>query len=410
MSPDRFKTEWASRSDQVQRGFRLEQGQGLGAGVGPGDRRDDRGAVLAKDVAEVGVGGVLVEHRQGHRAVLGQGLDRLVAEGGVGEVVENHVGGVGAGLEQGSLAAFAELDGQPERGGASPHLVDQADGDDVAEVARDGLGGVAGEQFVDVGRVDPEEDQGLVERQRPAQGVEDRAVEFDQGEAVQARDPEGVEGDRAVLVQGPERGPEVGGAWFQANEGEQAQSVVEFVRLARPSGHQFGHADWVGQDQGEGVGVFGRDLSFGQAEAGDLGDHELAVGVVGPLEAEVIPPPQEDLGGRGVAEGIAEPPEVAGVLLIKINRFDPQGVEQGETSKAVGPLDRQGILAVRPINSADEFGLEGISSHEAGFEVGRERCWGRQARSIERVGRRGSARFEGQLAKNAQGGQEDDGG
>ena len=218
LSPERARTEWASRSDQRPAGLRLEQGEGLGRRVGPGDRRDHGRAVGPEDLAEVGVGGVLVEDRQGHRAVLGQGLDRLVAEGGVGEVLEDHVGGVGPGLARARSPRSPNSTTSRRASGLPPTGVDQPGGGDVPEVAGDGLGPVGPEQLVDVSGVDPEQDQGLVERQGPAQGVEDRAVELDQGEAVEPLDPEGVEGERAVVVEGPDRRAEVGRARLQADE------------------------------------------------------------------------------------------------------------------------------------------------------------------------------------------------
>ena len=137
--------------------------------------------------------------------MLGEGLDRLVPQGGVGEVLEDDVGRVGPGQGQGRSPRSPELDHQAEGVGAPPDHLDQAGGGDVAEVDGHGLGLVAGEQAVDVPRVHPEQDQRLVERQGPAQGVEDRPVELDQGQAVEPLGPERFEGQRAVIFEDPER-------------------------------------------------------------------------------------------------------------------------------------------------------------------------------------------------------------
>ena len=74
----------------------------------------------------------------------------------------------------------------------------------------------------------------------------------------------------------------------------------------------------------------------------------LAVGVVGPLEPKIVAPAEQDLSRRGVTQGIAEAAKVAGVFFVEVDRLDPQGVEQSQTPKAIGLLDRQGILAVGP--------------------------------------------------------------
>ena len=160
-----------------------------------------------EDLAEVGVGGVLVEHRQGHRAVLGQGGGRLVAEERVGEVVEDDVGRVGAGLRQGPLARLAVLDDQPQGLRAAADRLDQAGRRDVPQVAGHRLGPVGLQQLVDVVGVDPQQDQRLVERQGAPQGLEDRAVEADQREAVEALPAERVQRQRAVVLERPQGRP-----------------------------------------------------------------------------------------------------------------------------------------------------------------------------------------------------------
>ena len=196
LSPERARTEWASRSDQRPSGLRLEQGQGLGCGIRPGDRRDHGRAVSPEDLAEVGVGGVLVEDRQGHRARAGRGLRppgcwRVASA----KSSKDHVGGVGASLEQSPLTSVAKLDDQPEGIGAAADLVDQPGGGDMPEVPRHNLGLMGLEEVVHIRGIDPEEDQGLVERQRPTKGVEDRAIELDQGETIEPLDPKRVEGE-----------------------------------------------------------------------------------------------------------------------------------------------------------------------------------------------------------------------
>ncbi len=341
--------------------------------------------------------------------MLGQGLDRLVAEGRVGEVLEDDVGGVGAGLEQGPLAALAELDDQPQGVGAAPDLVDQPGGGDVPEVPGDRLGLVALEQLVDVRRIDPEQDQRLIERQGPAQGVEHRAVELDQREAVEPLDPEGFEGERAVVVEGPDRRAEVGRARLQADEREQGQRVGQVGGVARPAVDQVGHADRVGQQQRQGVRVLRGHPPLGGGEAGDLGDDQLPAGVVGPLQAEVFAPAEQDLGGRGVGEGLAEPAEVAGVVLVEVDRLEAEGVEQLEPPEAVGSLDGQGVLAVLAVDPADEVGLARIAGEQLGFGI--DGRGGRRGFNLARwVDDRRAALLEGELEEHTQRGQQDDGG
>ena len=76
--------------------LRLEQGKRLRARIGLGDRRDDRRSVEPEDLAEIGIGGVLVEDHQGHRAVLASAATAWFLRLGSREILENHVAGVGA--------------------------------------------------------------------------------------------------------------------------------------------------------------------------------------------------------------------------------------------------------------------------------------------------------------------------
>ena len=60
----------------------------------------------------------------------------------------------------------------------------QAPGGHVAQVAGQGLGPMGLEQLINVLRIDPQQDQALIERQRRSQRLEHRAVEADQGKTV----------------------------------------------------------------------------------------------------------------------------------------------------------------------------------------------------------------------------------
>ena len=181
-----------------------------GPGVGLGDRRDRRRAVGPEHLAEIGVGGVLVEDRQRHHAVRRQGERRLAAERGVAEVVEDHVGRVGTGLPERPLARLALLDDQPQRLGAAADRLDQPGRRDVPQVSGHGLGPVGLQQLVQIVGIDPGKDQRLVERQGIPQGLEDRSIQADQGEALEALEAERLQGERAEVVEasaGPTAGP-----------------------------------------------------------------------------------------------------------------------------------------------------------------------------------------------------------
>ena len=189
----------------------------------------------ARIVAEVGVGGVLVEHRQRHLAVLGQRGDGLVAE---------------RRRRRSPRRRRRPRRARPSRRARSPRspcsttsrsafgLPPTASTSRAAATCRRWpatvVGPVGPEQLVDVSGVDPEQDQGLVERQRPPEFLQDRAVERDQGEPVEPLDPEGVEGERPLGVERPQGRAEVGRAGLEADEAEQGQGVVQVAR-ARPS-------------------------------------------------------------------------------------------------------------------------------------------------------------------------------
>ena len=128
---------------------------------------------------------------------------------GVGEVVVDHVGRVGTGLRQGLLAPRAVLDDQPQR------VRDCRRRHRPGRRPRRAGGGpppsrVGGwQQLVDGRRIDPEQDQRLVERQGVSQGVEDRSIQAHQRESIEPLEPERVEGERAVIVEraaGPREG------------------------------------------------------------------------------------------------------------------------------------------------------------------------------------------------------------
>ena len=190
---------------------------------------------------------------------------------------------------------------------------------------------------------------------------------------------------------------------------EQGQGVGEVGRVARPPVDQLGHADRVGQQQGQGVGVLRGHPPLGGREAGDLGDDHLAVGVVGPLQAEVLAPAEQDLGGRGVGEGLAEPAEVAGVALVEVDRLDPEGVEQLEPPEAVGPLDRQGVLAELAVDPADEVAFGRVAGQERDLGVDGGRAGGPSTRPAVPTAD-GPALLQGELEQDPEGGQQDDDG
>ena len=179
LSPERNRTDWASRLGPAT-SFDLDRSRASVSGPASacGDRRDHGRAVGAEDLAEVGVGGVLVEHRQGHRAVLGQGLDRLVAEGRRRRSPRRPRRprrarpGVRARSPRSPCSTTSRRAfGLPPTASTSP----------AAATCRRWPATVSGrwrpEQLVDVLGVDPQQDQRLVERQGPAERVEDRAVE-----------------------------------------------------------------------------------------------------------------------------------------------------------------------------------------------------------------------------------------
>ena len=61
---------------------------------------------------------------------------------------------------------------------------------------------------------------------------------------------------------------------LEADEVEHDQGVGQVLRVARPALDQLGHADRVGQDQRQGVGIPRRDPPLRGREPGDLGDQD----------------------------------------------------------------------------------------------------------------------------------------
>ena len=65
----------------------------------------------------------------------------------------------------------------------------------------------------------------------------------------------------------------------------------------------------------------------------------LPVGIVGPLQSEILAPVEQHIGGRIGPEEIAQPAKLAGMLLVKEDRLQVQPVEKHQPLQAVGPLD-----------------------------------------------------------------------
>ncbi len=109
LSREVASTEYARRSRKVHFSMPTKAGEVFGSGVGARDRRHDRRAMNPENFPEVGIGSVLIEYGQRHRAVRGEGVDGLIAERRIGEVVERHIGGVGPGGAESLLALPAVL-------------------------------------------------------------------------------------------------------------------------------------------------------------------------------------------------------------------------------------------------------------------------------------------------------------
>ena len=86
-----------------------------------------------------------------------------------------------------------------------------------------------------------------------------------------------------------------------------------------------------------------RDPLLRRRQTGDLGDQDAPVGVVGPLQSEILAPVQQQIGGCIAAEQVAQPAKLRGMLFVKEDRLQVQPVEQHQPAQAVGPLDRLGI-------------------------------------------------------------------
>ncbi len=137
-------------------GLALEVSQRLRPGVCLGDRRDHRGALGPKDIAEVRVGGVLIKHCQRHRAVRRQGVHRLTAQARVREIAIHDIRRVGAGLAERALTVLAELDSKAQGDRAPADRFGQSRRSHVPDVAGDRFGPVGLQQLVEVFRIDPQ--------------------------------------------------------------------------------------------------------------------------------------------------------------------------------------------------------------------------------------------------------------
>ena len=140
----------------------------------------------------------------------------------------------------------------------------------------------------------------------------------------------------------------------------------------------------------------------------DLGDEDRPIGVVGPLQAEIFAPMDQQVGRGVVGQGGAEPTEVLGVLLIEEDRLQVELVQQRQPPQAVGLLDIDGRAGVAPERAIDEVPVlrGGVLGPQHRHRVGRRSPDDGGGRALLAV-RRGLQR---ELAEDAQGGQQDHGG
>ena len=264
-------------------------------------------------------------------------------KGRLAEIVEDDLGRVGAGLPQGPLAQLPLLDDQSECLRTASHRFDQPRRRDVSQVPGDGLGLVGQQQLVEIIGVDPRQDQGLFEWHGVSDRLEDRTIQTDQGETFQAPEAVRLQRDRPVMVERSQGRTQVRRPLLQADEAQDRQGVGQRGRVARHPIDQGGDPLGVGEDQGQRVGVSGGDSQLRRRQGGDLGDQRTAVRLVGPFQAEILAPVQEHVGGGLHAQQVAEPVELAGILLIEEQGLHVELFEQDQPANAVGPLDRIGV-------------------------------------------------------------------
>ena len=108
------------------------------------------------------------------------------------------------------------------------------------------------------------------------------------------------------------------------------------------------------------------------AQPGDLGDQDRPVDVVRPLQTEILPPVQEQLGGRVVAQTVAQPAELAGILLVKVDRLEVEPVQQRQAAKPVGASIARALWRYfASVRSTSARSLRiGVLRPQLGFRVG----------------------------------------
>ncbi len=139
------------------------------------------------------------------------------------------------------------------------------------------------------------------------------------------------------------RGLKVTRTLFEADEGKDGQGVRQSSLIARHSFDQLRHAGRVRQDQRQCAGIPRRQALLGRRQVGDLSNQDGTVGVVGPLEAEVLTPMKEKIGRGILPEKVAEFAELGGMLFVKEDRLQVQAVEQHQPAQTVSPLNFLGI-------------------------------------------------------------------
>ena len=138
--------------------------------------------------------------------------------------------------------------------------------------------------------------------------------------------------------------------------------------------------------------MFRGHSSLQRGQPFQLGDQELAVGLVGPLHPEVFAPVEQQVGRGVVAEHVAEPAELGRPFLEQVDGLKIEPVEQLQAAEAVRPLDRHGVPLVPLDGSGHQLAILGggfaIAAQQfvLGRRPGRGLLADRAARRNGRVG------------------------
>ena len=271
------------------------------------------------------------------------------------------------------------------------------------------------EQLVDVARVDPEQDQALIERQGSAQRLEHRTIEADQGEALEPLLTKRLQRQRAMVLDRPQGRAEVGGPVFEADQAQDRPGFAQRGFVALEALGELAIPTGSARTSGSAAGYRAASL-----RSGGVSSASSVTRMLRSVSSARLSPKYSRQWSRTSAAAasftdVAQAAKLLGMLLVEVDRLEIEPVEEPEPPQSVGPVDRHRILAKSIGNPGHQETLLSSSLRIALGKINQRILCAADTHLPRRGGVRlaltpggGQTRLERQFGQHSQHGQQDD--